>query len=29
MTSSADRWDYDVAVIGGGLGGPTAATALA
>src|SRR5215831_10505597 len=29
MTSSANRWDYDVAVIGGGPGGSSAATALA
>src|SRR5215813_10826650 len=29
MTSSADQWEYDVAVIGGGPGGSTVATALA
>jgi flavin-dependent dehydrogenase len=29
MSGASDRWDYDVAVIGGGPGGSSAATALA
>src|SRR5438105_11860923 len=29
MSNSGERWDYDVAVIGGGPGGSSAATALA
>src|SRR5207249_1338461 len=29
MSGVSDRWDYDVAVIGGGPGGSSAATALA